>query len=69
MSKTLEILQHAPILPVIVIDRVEDAVPLARALVAGGLRVLEITLRTAAALESIAKIKAEVKGVVCGAVP
>ena len=39
-----EVLAASPVMPVIVIDRVEDAVPLARALVAGGVRVLEITL-------------------------
>lgn len=58
---------QAPVLPVIVIDRVEDAVPLARALVAGGLPVLEVTLRTAAALEGMRRIAAEVEGAVLGA--
>ena len=53
----------APVLPVLVIERVEDAVPLARALLAGGLPVLEVTLRTDAALESIARIKSEVDGI------
>ena len=67
MSKVLEVLEQAPILPVLVIERVEDAVPLAKALVAGGLPVLEVTLRTDAALEAIARIKGEVEGVVCGA--
>jgi 2-dehydro-3-deoxyphosphogluconate aldolase/(4S)-4-hydroxy-2-oxoglutarate aldolase len=57
----------APVLPVIVIDRVEDAVPLARALVAGGLPVLEVTLRTAAALDGVRRIAAEVEGAVLGA--
>lgn len=57
----------APVLPVIVIDRVEDAVPLAQALVAGGLPVLEVTLRTAAALEGMRRIAAEVEGAVLGA--
>jgi 2-dehydro-3-deoxyphosphogluconate aldolase/(4S)-4-hydroxy-2-oxoglutarate aldolase len=57
----------APVLPVIVIDRVEDAVPLARALVAGGLPVLEVTLRTAAALEGMRRIAVEVEGAVLGA--
>ncbi|MBT6491636.1 MAG: keto-deoxy-phosphogluconate aldolase, partial [Deltaproteobacteria bacterium] len=67
MSRTLEILQKAPILPVLVIERIEDAVPLARALVAGGLPVLEVTLRTGVALEAIKRIKDEVEGVYCGA--
>lgn len=57
----------APVLPVIVIDRLDDAVPLARALVAGGLPVLEVTLRTAAALEGMRRIAAEVPEAVLGA--
>ena len=55
----------APVIPVLTIDRVEDAQPLARALVAGGLSALEITLRTAAAMEAIAAI-AEVEGAMAG---
>ena len=46
---------RAPVVPVLSIDRVEDAVPLARALVDGGLPVLEVTLRTPVALEAIAR--------------
>jgi 2-dehydro-3-deoxyphosphogluconate aldolase / (4S)-4-hydroxy-2-oxoglutarate aldolase len=61
------LLQQAPVLPVLSIEHLEDAVPLARALVAGGLPVLEITLRTAAALGAIAAIHAEVPGAVVGA--
>lgn len=57
----------APVLPVIVIDRIDDAVPLARALVAGGLPVLEITLRTPVALEAMRRIAADVEGAVLGA--
>jgi len=45
-----------PVIPVITLDRVEDAVPLAEALVAGGLMVLEVTLRTEAAVECIKQI-------------
>ena len=45
-----------PVIPVITLDRVEDAVPLAEALVAGGLKVLEVTLRTEAAVEGIKQI-------------
>ena len=67
MSRSLELLMQAPVLPVLVIERVEDAVPLALALLAGGLPVLEVTLRTEVAFEAIAKIKAEVDGVYCGA--
>ena len=50
MMNTLELAAHGPVIPVIVLDRVADAVPLARALVAGGVRVLEVTLRTPAAV-------------------
>jgi len=59
MIKTLG---DAGIIPVIVIDDLNKAVPLARALVKGGLPVLEVTFRTACAAEAIAKIKAEVPG-------
>ena len=55
----------APVIPVLTIDRFEDAQPLARALVAGGLPALEITLRTDVALEAIAAI-AEVEGAMAG---
>ncbi len=65
MSETLEAwLKLAPVVPVLVIERAEDAVPLARALVAGGLPVLEVTLRTSAALEAIRRIAGEVEGAV-----
>ena len=57
----------APVIPVLTIERAADAVPLARALVKGGLPVLEITLRTEAALEALRLIAAEVKGAVVGA--
>lgn len=60
------IMRTAPVIPVIVIDEVADAVPLAQALVAGGLRVLEVTLRTPAALEAIAAMK-QVEGAIVGA--
>ena len=55
----------APVIPVLTIDRVEDAQPLARALVAGGLPAWEITLRTAAAMEAIAAVS-EVEGAMAG---
>lgn len=54
----------APVVPVLTIERAEDAVPLARALVAGGLPLLEVTLRTPAALEAIRRIAGEVEGAV-----
>lgn len=60
------IMAAAPVIPVLVIERVEDAVPIARALVEGGLPVLEVTLRTPAALDSIRAMKA-VEGAIVGA--
>ncbi len=60
------ILSAAPVVPVMVIERLADAVPLARALVKGGLPVLEITLRTDAAIESIRAILGEVEGAIVG---
>jgi 2-dehydro-3-deoxyphosphogluconate aldolase/(4S)-4-hydroxy-2-oxoglutarate aldolase len=64
---TLELAACGPVIPVIVIDRVEDAVPLARALVAGGVRVLEVTLRTPAALDCIRAMVAAVPEAIVGA--
>ena len=60
------IMRTAPVIPVIVIDEVAHAVPLAEALVAGGLRVLEVTLRTPAALDAIRAMK-QVEGAIVGA--
>ena len=57
----------APVIPVLTIDRLEIAVPLARALVKGGLPVLEITLRTDAALDAMRTVAAEVPEAVVGA--
>lgn len=57
----------APVIPVLTVERVADAVPLARALIRGGLPVLEITFRTEAALESLAAIAREVPEAVVGA--
>lgn len=56
----------APVVPVVIIDDVASAVPLARALVRGGLPVIEITLRTAAALDAIRAIAGEVAEAVVG---
>ena len=55
-----------PVIPVITLDQVEDAVPLAQALVAGGLKVLEVTLRTEAAVEGIRQIIKHVPGAIVG---
>ncbi|MFF9677327.1 bifunctional 4-hydroxy-2-oxoglutarate aldolase/2-dehydro-3-deoxy-phosphogluconate aldolase [Streptomyces eurythermus] len=61
------VLDLAPVLPVVVLGDAADAVPLARALVAGGLPAIEVTLRTPAALEAIRAIAAEVPEAVVGA--
>jgi 2-dehydro-3-deoxyphosphogluconate aldolase/(4S)-4-hydroxy-2-oxoglutarate aldolase len=55
-----------PVVPVLTIARAEDAVPLARALLAGGLTAIEVTLRTPAALEAVRAIAAEVPDVIVG---
>lgn len=60
------ILRAAPVIPVLAIDRVQDAEPLARALVEGGLPVIEVTLRTPAALAAITAMRA-VPGAIVGA--
>ncbi|MFC3997480.1 bifunctional 4-hydroxy-2-oxoglutarate aldolase/2-dehydro-3-deoxy-phosphogluconate aldolase [Nocardiopsis sediminis] len=57
----------APVIPVVVLDDAATAVPLARALVAGGLPAIEVTLRTEAGLPAIERIAAEVPGAVVGA--
>ena len=68
MSVTIkEVMTTSPVMPVMVINHVEHAVPLANALVAGGLKVLEITLRTPVALECVRRIKAEVPEAIIGA--
>ncbi|GAB3897799.1 bifunctional 4-hydroxy-2-oxoglutarate aldolase/2-dehydro-3-deoxy-phosphogluconate aldolase [Microbispora bryophytorum] len=64
MSNLLDL---APVIPVVVLDDAESAVPLARALVAGGLPVIEVTLRTPVALDAIRRIAAEVPEAVVGA--
>lgn len=61
------VLNAGPVMPVMVIQNLEDAVPLAKALVAGGIRVLEITLRTPIALEAIRLISRDVKDAIVGA--
>lgn len=63
----LQVMQDAPVIPVIVLERVQDAVPLARALVAGGIRMLEVTLRTPQALACIEAIAHEVPQAIAGA--
>jgi 2-dehydro-3-deoxyphosphogluconate aldolase/(4S)-4-hydroxy-2-oxoglutarate aldolase len=63
----IEVMRDAPVIPVIVLEDVQHAVPLARALVAGGIRMLEVTLRTGAALACIEAIARDVPEAVVGA--
>ena len=67
MKNSLELVAYGPVIPVIVLQRVEHAVPMARALVAGGVRVLEVTLRTPAALACMEAIAREVPEAIVGA--
>ena len=63
----LERLRNAGVVPVVVLDRAEDAVPAARAMLAGGVDVMEITFRTAAAAEAIRNVAAECPEMLVGA--
>jgi len=65
--KIREILSKSPVVPVIVVDRLEQAVRLAQALVDGGLPVLEVTLRSEVALQAIHEIAVSVSGAIVGA--
>ena len=67
MQNTLELAGFGPVIPVIVLQRLQDAVPLAQALVAGGVRVLEVTLRTPVALQCIEAIARAVPQAIVGA--
>ena len=67
LLKTLDLAEYGPVIPVIVLHRVAHAVPLARALLAGGVRVLEVTLRTDVALSCIEAIVREVPEAIVGA--
>ena len=67
LPKTLELAEHGPVIPVIVIHKLADAVPMAQALVDGGVRVLEITLRTPVALQCMEAIARAVPGAIIGA--
>jgi 2-dehydro-3-deoxyphosphogluconate aldolase/(4S)-4-hydroxy-2-oxoglutarate aldolase len=67
MKNTLELVDHGPVIPVIVINRLDDAVPLAQALVDGGVRVLEVTLRTPIALQCMEAIARAVPDAILGA--
>jgi 2-dehydro-3-deoxyphosphogluconate aldolase/(4S)-4-hydroxy-2-oxoglutarate aldolase len=61
-----QVMELAPVIPVLVIDRVEDAIPIAQALVKGGLPALEVTMRTPAALDVMREM-AKVEGAIVGA--
>jgi 2-dehydro-3-deoxyphosphogluconate aldolase/(4S)-4-hydroxy-2-oxoglutarate aldolase len=65
-DKLLALLKSARVVPVLTIERLEDAVPLARALAAGGVRVLEVTLRTQVAVEAAEAIIANVPDAIVG---
>lgn len=67
MTSVFDLAPEAPVVPVVVIEDVADAVPLARALVAGGLPLIEITLRTPAALDAVRAVTEEVPEAVVGA--
>jgi 2-dehydro-3-deoxyphosphogluconate aldolase/(4S)-4-hydroxy-2-oxoglutarate aldolase len=67
VKDTLDLAGHGPVIPVIVIDDVAHGVPLARALVEGGVRVLEVTLRTPVALTAIEAIARAVPDAIVGA--
>lgn len=64
---TRSLLTTAPVIPVIMIDDLDAAIPMAKALVAGGLPVLEVTLRTPPAMEAMRAMAAEVEGAIVGA--
>lgn len=67
MTDIEQIMISCPVIPVIVIDDIDDAVPMAQALVNGGLKVLEVTLRTDCGLQAIRNIRREVPGAIVGA--
>ena len=65
--KTIELAKYGPVIPVIVIEDINDAVPMAEALLAGGVKVLEVTLRTSCALAAIEMIANKVPDAIVGA--
>jgi 2-dehydro-3-deoxyphosphogluconate aldolase / (4S)-4-hydroxy-2-oxoglutarate aldolase len=66
-EKILERIKNSGIIAVLIIDNEEDAVPLAEALLAGGINIMELTLRTPAALGAIRQVKANCPDMMCGA--
>lgn len=67
MADTTGVLHVSPVIPVVTINEPQHAVPLAKALVDGGIRIIELTLRTESALESLKLIANEVPGILVGA--
>jgi 2-dehydro-3-deoxyphosphogluconate aldolase/(4S)-4-hydroxy-2-oxoglutarate aldolase len=67
MRQSASLLDIAPVIPVVVVHDAEDAVPIAKALVDGGLPIIELTLRTPVALPAIERIAAEVPEIIVGA--
>ena len=67
IAATEALLRHAPVIPVLTVEGADDAVPLAAALVAGGLPLLEVTLRTEGALKAITAMAKQVPGAIVGA--
>jgi 2-dehydro-3-deoxyphosphogluconate aldolase/(4S)-4-hydroxy-2-oxoglutarate aldolase len=67
LAATEALLRHAPVIPVLTVEGADDAVPLASALVTGGLPLLEVTLRTEGALKAIAAMAKQVPGAILGA--
>ncbi len=66
-DKIIEVLQISPIIPVVVIENIKDAVPLAQSLVEGGIHIIEVTLRSSCALEAIELIAKNVPKIRVGA--
>lgn len=67
MTTAAELFQLSPVVPVVVIDDIEHAVPVAEALLAGGVPVIELTLRTPVAIEAIRRVRKEVPDIAVGA--
>jgi 2-dehydro-3-deoxyphosphogluconate aldolase/(4S)-4-hydroxy-2-oxoglutarate aldolase len=65
--KTIELTEYGPVIPVIVINNLDEAVPMAEALVEGGIKVLEVTLRSECALKAIELIATKVPSAIVGA--
>ncbi|WRB62486.1 bifunctional 4-hydroxy-2-oxoglutarate aldolase/2-dehydro-3-deoxy-phosphogluconate aldolase [Helicobacter pylori] len=66
-DKIIEVLQISPIVPVVVIENIKDAVPLAQSLIEGGIHIIEVTLRSSCALEAIELIDKNVPKMCVGA--